>query len=114
MKHIDEQDDIIKLLSDTLEDNKAEDIKIIDFERRNLLFEKAIIATGTSSRHVVTLADKVCEFLKQKYNIFARSEGYHSGEWILIDAGTILISLFQEETRNKYKLEEIWSRVKRD
>ena len=110
MKHSKDVDGIIKLLCDCLEENKAQDITVIDFEKRNLLFDKAIITTGTSSRHVITLADKACDLLKQKYNIFARSEGYHSGEWILIDAENILISVFQEEIRKKYKLEEIWGR----
>ena len=102
-------DNIVRLLVGKLEELKATDIKTFDLRGKNLLFNNAVIATGSSSRHVITLADKLSDLLKQKCNILTKSEGYRSGEWILIDAGSIVINIFQEEIRNKYKLEEIWN-----
>ncbi|WPX96707.1 ribosome silencing factor [Candidatus Bandiella euplotis] len=104
-------DSVVKSLIDRLEELKAEDISVIEFEKNKWLFDKALIATGSSSRHVATLADKLCDLLKEEYSIFTKSEGYQAAEWILIDAGSVIINIFQEETRRKYDLEEIWKKI---
>ena len=101
--------DIVELITNKLKELKAKDIRIFNLKNVGFLFDNAIIATGNSSRHVIILADKLSDLLKQKYNIFTRSEGYQLGEWILMDTGNIIINIFQEEARNKYKLEEIWN-----
>ena len=102
-------DNIVKLVASKLEELKATDIKVFDLKEKSLLFDNAIIATGSSSRHVVTIADKLADLLKQECDTFSKSEGYQVGEWILIDAGNVAINIFQEEARNRYKLEEIWN-----
>jgi ribosome-associated protein len=102
-------DDVISSINRELEELKAKNIVLIDLENKNMIFKAAIIATGTSSRHVESIADKITQLLKQKYNISTKSEGFHACEWILIDTGYIMVHIFQEETRNRYKLEEIWS-----
>ena len=103
-------DAIIKSVLEKLDELKAENVKIINLEKRNLLFSKAILATGSSSRHVLSLSDNISDLLKQEYKIYTRSEGHASSEWILIDAEKLIINIFQEEAREKYNLEEVWKR----
>ncbi|MFK7761067.1 MAG: ribosome silencing factor [Candidatus Midichloriaceae bacterium] len=103
-------DAIIKSVLEKLDELKAENVKIINLEKRNLLFSKAILATGSSSRHVLSLSDNISDLLKQEYKIYTRSEGHASGEWILIDAEKFIINIFQTEAREKYSLEEVWKR----
>ena len=103
-------DAIIKSVLEKLDDLKAENVKIINLEKKNLLFSKAILATGSSSRHVLSLSDNISDLLKQKYKIYTRSEGHASSEWILIDAEKFIINIFQKEAREKYNLEEVWKR----
>ena len=105
-------DIIIGSVIKKLDELKAEDIKIINLEDRNLLFKKAIIATGSSSRHVLSLSDNIRDLLKQEYKIYTKSEGHFSSEWILIDAGNFLINIFQAQAREKYNLEEVWRKIK--
>ena len=101
-------DSIIKSVLEKLDELKAENVKIINLEKRNLLFSKAILATGSSSRHVLSLSDNISDLLKQKYKIYTRSEGHASSEWILIDAEKFIINIFQDDARKKYNLEEVW------
>ena len=101
-------DEIIKSVLEKLDELKAENVKIINLEKRNLLFSKAILATGSSSRHVLSLSDNISDLLKQEYKIYTRSEGHASSEWILIDAEKFIINIFQDEAREKYNLEEVW------
>jgi len=103
-------DSIIKSVLEKLDELKAENVKIINLEKRNLLFSKAILATGSSSRHVLSLSDNISDLLKQKYKIYTKSEGHSSCEWILIDAEKFIINIFQDEAREKYNLEEVWKR----
>ena len=101
-------DAIIKSVLEKLDELKAENVKIINLEKKNLLFSKAILATGSSSRHVLSLSDNISDLLKQKYKIYTRSEGHASSEWILIDAEKFIINIFQDDARKKYNLEEVW------
>ncbi|WP_236870216.1 ribosome silencing factor [Candidatus Bandiella numerosa] len=105
-------DIIIGSVIEKLDELKAEDIKVINLEDRNLLFKKAILATGSSSRHVLSLSDNIRYLLKQKYKIYTKSEGHLSSEWILIDAGNFLINILQAQAREKYNLEEVWRKIK--
>lgn len=101
-------DTIIKSVIEKLDELKAENIKIINLEKKNFLFTKTILATGNSSRHVLSLSDNITDLLKQKYKIYTKSEGELASEWILIDAENFLINIFQEQAREKYNLEEVW------
>ena len=73
-----------------------------------------IIAEGTSSRHVNSMAQKIIEFLKNKKVKKVSTEGLNKSEWVLIDAGDIVVHLFQHETREFYDLEKMWVQKKGD
>jgi ribosome-associated protein len=97
--------DIIKKV---LEENKAKDIAKIDLKGKTNIADFMVIANGTSSRHLHTMAEKIQEVLKAK-RIKAYIEGEASDSWILVDAGSVLVHLFMPEIREKYELEKLWS-----
>lgn len=99
---------IIESISQKLVSLKSKDVEIINLENTPSPFNKAILATSCSSKHAVNLADHVISLLKKDYGIFAKSEGYASSEWILIDTGDIIINIFQHDTRVKYDLSTVW------
>ena len=100
-------EEIINAIVNKLSELKAEDIKVAKLS--NNIFSTAILATGNSSRHVFSLTDNICDYLKQKYKIYTKSEGNNSCEWVIIDANNLIINIFQKEARDKYNLEEVWN-----
>jgi len=101
-------DGLLDLTLDSLEDSKAVDIVPIDLAGKSPLADHMVICTGTSSRHVSTLADKLLETLKRNGKVVPRSEGLNQGDWALIDAGDIIVHIFRPEVREFYNLEEMW------
>lgn len=100
-------EEIINAILNKLSELKAENIKIVKLS--NNIFNTAILATGSSSRHVLSLADNTTDFLKQEYKIYTKSEGNNSCEWVIIDANNLIINIFQQHSREKYNLEEVWN-----
>ena len=102
-----------KLVSE-LDKLKAENIVVINLKGKSSIADYMIIAAGSSSRHTNSMAQKIIEFFKT-HNIKKVSvEGLQKSDWILIDAGDILINLFQQETREFYNLEKMWVQKKGD
>lgn len=93
---------------ETLEDDKAEDLIIIDLEGKSSIADQMIIASGRSQRHVAAIADHVTRRLKDEGVGRVRIEGLPSADWVLIDTGDIIVHLFRPEVRSFYNLERIW------
>ena len=93
-----------------LEDKKAQDIVFLDLTGKNALADCFIIASGTSTRQNHTIAQAVKDTLKQ-HHIPCHIEGLEVGDWVLIDAGHIIIHLFRPEIRQYYDLESMWLEV---
>lgn len=91
-----------------LEDKKANDIKVIDIEQVSSLADYFIIASGTNRNQVQAMADNVDETLGRAGYPVKQTEGYTTGNWILLDYGDIVIHIFDEENRLFYDLERIW------
>lgn len=103
------QKEIIGKIVAALDSKKAEDIQIIGIKDLTIIAEYFIIANGTSSTHVKTLADEV-EFQLSSCGIKpARTEGYNGGNWIILDYSDIIVHVFHKESREFYKLERLWS-----
>ena len=101
-----------KLLKDiisNLDDNKAKDITSIPLEGKSDIADHLVIATGTSSRHVSSLAQRIVTNLKEYGLKSINAEGLEKGDWVLIDGGDIIVHLFREEVRDFYNLEKLWS-----
>ena len=97
------------LILASLEDDKAENIVSIDLGGKSSIADTMIIASGRSARHVSALADHVIRRLKETGHGRAMVEGQESADWVLIDAGDVVVHLFRPEVRDFYQLERIWT-----
>lgn len=92
-----------------LDDDKAQDIVSIDLRGKSPVADAMIIASGRSHRHVGALADHLLRALKDAGCGRARVEGLPGCDWVLIDAGDVIVHLFRPEVRTFYNIEKIWS-----
>nr|WP_269845058.1 ribosome silencing factor [Marinicauda salina] len=92
-----------------LEDDKAEDVVVIDLHGKSSVTDLMIIATGRSNRHVGAIADHVIRKLKESGHGAPRVEGIKSCDWVLIDVGDVVLHIFRPEVRDFYDLEKLWS-----
>ena len=103
--------DLTKLqraIIDGLEDVKAQDIQVFDTEHLSPLFERVIVATGTSNRQTKAIASSVRDAVKKAGFATPRHEGEASGEWIIVDCNQAVVHIMQPAIRQYYRLEEIW------
>ena len=101
-------DDLKALALGCLDEMKAEETVEIDLVGRTSLADTMIIASGRSQRHVGAIADKILGDMKAKGFGTARVEGLPACDWVLIDAGDVLVHIFRPEVRGFYNLEKIW------
>lgn len=97
-----------RAIIDGLEDVKAQDIQVFDTEHITALFERVIIASGTSNRQTKALAASVREAVRDAGFAKPRIEGEANGEWIIVDCGAVVAHIMQPTIRQYYHLEEIW------
>ncbi|MFM8797182.1 MAG: ribosome silencing factor, partial [Betaproteobacteria bacterium] len=103
--------DIRKLqraIVDGLEDVKAQNIRVFNTEHLSPLFERVIVASGTSNRQTKALAASVRDAVKAAGFAVLRTEGEDNGEWIIVDCGAAVAHIMQPTIRDYYHLEEIW------
>lgn len=103
--------DITKLqraIVDGLEDVKAQDIRVFDTEQLSALFERVIVASGTSNRQTKALAASVRDAVRDAGFAKPRVEGEANGEWIIVDCGRAVVHIMQPNFRQYYNLEELW------
>ena len=101
--------DLKKIVINTLDLNKAQDIITIDLKDKSSMADYMIIASGTSSRHIQSLSEQVLEKLKNNGVKESRIEGKQSNEWKLVDGIDLIVHIFHPEKRKFYELEKIWS-----
>lgn len=92
-----------------LEDDKAEDVVAIPLAGKSDIADHMVIASGRSQRHVSAMADKIARRLKAAGFGSANVEGASTADWVLIDAGDVIVHLFRPEVRSFYNLERVWS-----
>ncbi len=100
---------LLERIQTSLDDDKAEDIVTIDLKGRSSLCDALVIATGRSARHVAATAEHLARKLKEAGFGAARVEGLPAGDWVLVDAGDVIVHLFRPEVREYYDLEGMWS-----
>jgi len=93
----------------SLDEDKAEDIVVIDLEGRSSLADALVIATGRSSRHVAAIAEHLARRLKDAGYGTRPINGAQQGDWVLVDAGDVIVHVFRSEVRDYYDLEGMWS-----
>tara|TARA_A100001011_G_scaffold148935_1_gene157067 strand:- start:1045 stop:1395 length:351 start_codon:yes stop_codon:yes gene_type:complete len=101
--------DISQNIYKVLLDNKAKDIIKIDLKNKSSIAEFMIICSGSSNRHVISLSNYLVEALKKENLKTLNVEGKRNGDWVLVDAGDVIIHLFRNEVREYYGLEKMWS-----
>ena len=100
---------IRKVIEDTLNKNKANNIITIDLKKKSYIADYMIIASGTSSRHLQSLSENLLVELKKSGLDYCKIEGRESNDWKLVDAIDIIVHLFHPEKRSFYDLEKMWS-----
>ena len=93
----------------SLEQDKAEDIIVIDLAGKTSIADFMIIASGRSQRHVAAIAEHLVERLKRRGAPPASVEGLAQADWVLIDAGDVIVHVFRPEVRSFYNLEKMWA-----
>jgi len=94
---------------DALDDLKARDVKEIDVRGKTSIADTIVIASGTSSRHVKSIADEVIRFAKQAGVLPLGVEGQQEAEWVLVDLGDIIVHVMLPRIREFYSLERLWT-----
>lgn len=96
------------LVLDSLTDQKALNVITIDLSNKSDIADYIIIATGTSRRHLSTLAEKIHRSAKNEKMKILGIDGEETGDWIVMDLEDVIVHLFREEVREYYKIQELW------
>lgn len=104
-----EIDDLKDKAVGLLEDSKARDIRTFNVKDMTSVTDYMIVSSGTSSRHVRSIASRLVDALREQGVRPLGSEGEEHGEWILIDYGDVVVHVMQSDTRDFYQLERLWS-----
>ncbi len=99
---------ILAAVLKSLDDNKAEETVQIDLRGKTSVCDHMVICSGRSSRQVAAIAQKLAEELKHELGVLCKTEGEETGDWVLIDAGDVIVHVFRPEVREFYQLEKMW------
>lgn len=99
---------LLRILN-SLDDDKAEEIVAIDLASRSSICDSIVVASGRSRRHVASTAEHLARRLKEAGYGRVHVEGLPQGDWVLVDAGDVVVHLFRPEVRTYYDLENMWS-----
>ncbi len=99
---------LLAAILSSLSDDKGEDIVQIDLRGKSSIGDYMVVASGRSTRQVSAMSEKLAERLKSEFGIVAKMEGKDAGDWVLIDAGDVIVHVFRPEVREFYQLEKMW------
>ncbi|TCM43077.1 ribosome-associated protein [Novosphingobium sp. ST904] len=105
---VESDDPQLALVLQSLDDDQAQDIVTIDLAGKSTIAEFMVIASGRSTRQVAAMAQKLAERLKHGGFGLSRIEGLPAADWVLVDAGGVIVHLFRPEVRSFYNLERMW------
>ena len=103
------QADLHAIVMQSLDDDQAQETVSIPLAGKSSIADHMVIASGRSSRQVASMAQKLAERIKQQTGRSARIEGLPAADWVLIDAGDVIVHLFRPEVRSFYNLERMWA-----
>ncbi len=107
-------DELVQLAVNALEEMKGNEIVVIDVSEMTDVTSRMVIASGTSSRHLRSLADNVALEAKKANEAPLGREGEESGDWVLVDLGEVVVHVMMPEARDYYNLEKFWEEFKRE
>jgi ribosome-associated protein len=102
-------EETLRLVLATLDDAKAEDTVSIDLTGKSSLADSMVVTSGRSARHVAAVADRVLKDLGKAGVKNVRVEGMRNADWVLIDAGDVIVHVFRPEVRTFYNIEKMWT-----
>jgi len=102
-------DALLALVRHSLDEDKAEDVVVIDLKGKSSFADYMVIASGRSNRQVVAIAEHLADRLKQAGRGYVPVEGKQTGDWVLADAGDVIVHIFRPEPRAFYGLEKMWA-----
>ena len=102
-------EDVLKAVTASLEDSKAENITTIDIRKKSALGDYMLVASGRSHRHVAAICDHLTRALKDAGYGPVRVEGLQAADWVLIDTGDVIVHVFRPEVREFYGIEKMWA-----
>ncbi|MBX7528280.1 ribosome silencing factor [Qipengyuania vesicularis] len=103
------KDELLEFVLQQLDDDQAQEVVTIDLEGKSSIADYMVIASGRSTRQVASIAQKLAEKLKQNGYGPVKLEGLPAADWVLLDAGDIVVHLFRPEVRSFYNLERMWA-----
>ncbi len=103
------KDELLDFVLVQLDDDQAQDVVAIDLAGKSSIADHMVIASGRSTRQVASIAQKLAEKLKQNGYGPVKLEGLPAADWVLLDAGDIVVHLFRPEVRSFYNLERMWA-----
>ena len=92
----------------SLDADKAEDIVTIALKGKSEIADTMVVCSGTSTRQVIALSEKLSDVLKKEFGVICKTEGKDQGDWVLLDAGDVIVHVFRPEVREFYQLEKMW------
>ena len=105
----DTSEPLLAMVLESLDDDQAQDIVSIPLEGKSSIADYMIVASGRSSRHVTSIAQKVAEKINRSGYGSPRIEGLPAADWVVVDAGDVVVHLFRPEVRGFYNLERMWA-----
>ena len=100
--------DLHAIVMQSLDDDQAQETISIPLAGKSSIADYMVVASGRSSRQVASMAQKLAERIKQQTGRIARIEGLPAADWVLVDAGDVIVHLFRPEVRSFYNLERMW------
>ena len=101
-------DELLQAILTSLDDDKAEEVVSIPLHGLSEMADYMVVCSGRSTRQVAAIADKLMDRLKQDHGVSCKVEGKETGDWVLIDAGDVIVHVFRPEVRDFYQLEKMW------
>lgn len=101
-------EDLLAVVLASVDDDKAEDVVQIDLRGRSDVADYMVICSGRSTRQVASISEKLADRLKLEFRMVAKMEGKETADWVLIDAGDVIVHVFRPEVREFYDLEKMW------
>lgn len=99
---------LLERILSSLDEDKAEEIVTIDLRGKSEMADHMVVCSGRSSRQVGSISEKLVERIKADFGISSKLEGKGAGDWVLIDAGDVIVHVFRPEVREFYQLEKMW------
>ena len=100
---------LLDLAAAALDELKARDVRVLDVRGLTSITDHMVVATGTSGRHVRSIADRLIEYAKKAGKPPLGVEGEEGGEWVLVDLQDVVVHIMQRRAREFYKLEDLWA-----